>query len=261
MSKGLVVMLSVVFLFVAGLSVVQAQFTRPPLSAIGEKINAAMASDIRSDKETKRDANRKPRQTLEFFGLKEDMRVIELVPGGGWYTKILAPVLADKGELFIAVGTTRLEGKLKEHDSLSKVKALPIDAEFVPAGDIQGLFTIGEFALGIDDIDMVLTFRNLHNFVPEARANIDRAVFEALKPGGVYGVVDHTRRHNEPQTKENWRRMDPVTTIKEIQAAGFELVDSSALHYRADDELRYEVGRKTVTGNTDRFTLLFRKPE
>ena len=86
------------------------------------------------------------------------------------------------------------------------------------------------------------------------------AAFDALKPGGLYGVIDHTRRHNDPDTSENWRRMDPVLAIVEIQAAGFELVDSSDLHYRPDDELRYEVGRKTVRGNTDRFTLLFKKP-
>ncbi len=250
----------IMVLFFLCLSVAQAQFARPPLSPMGEKIKAAMDSSIRSDAEKKRDANRKPRQTLEFFGLKEDMRVVELVPGGGWYTKILAPVLADKGEFYVAIGTQRLMPMLKEYESLGKVKALATDARLAPAGDIPGLFSVGEFSLGIDDVDMILTFRNLHNFIPEARANIDDAVFAALKPGGLYGVMDHTRRHNEPQTRENWRRMDPVTAIKEIQAAGFELVDSSDLHYRPDDELRYEVGRKTVTGNTDRFTLLFRKP-
>ena len=73
-------------------------------------------------------------------------------------------------------------------------------------------------------------------------------------------MVDHTRRHMQADNYENWRRMDPVLAIKEIEAAGFEFVDYSDLHYRADDELVYEVGRKTVTGNTDRFTLLFRKP-
>jgi len=61
-------------------------------------------------------------------------------------------------------------------------------------------------------------------------------------------------------TAESWRRMDPVQMIKEIEAAGFRFVDYSGLHYRPDDELRYEVGRKSVTGNTDRFTLLFEKP-
>jgi len=130
--------------------------------------------------------------------------------------------------------------------------------KFIPT-DIIGQFNLGEFSLGIKDVDLILTFRNLHNFLPAARAHINQAVFEALKPGGLYGVIDHTRRHNEPDTAENWRRMDPVLLIKEIQAAGFELVNFSDLHYRPDDELRYEVGRKTVTGNSDRSALLFRK--
>jgi len=105
-----------------------------------------------------------------------------------------------------------------------------------------------------------LTFRNVHNFDAAGRKNMNTAVFNALKSGGIYGVVDHTRRHMEPFTQENRRRADPVEIIQEALEAGFEFVAYSDLHYRADDELRYEVGRKTVTGNTDRFTLKFRKP-
>jgi len=89
---------------------------------------------------------------------------------------------------------------------------------------------------------------------------MNKGAFDALKAGGIYGVVDHTRRHMESDSRENRRRFDAVKAIKEIQAAGFEFVDFSDLHARADDELRYEVGRKTVTGNTDRWTLKFRKP-
>jgi predicted methyltransferase len=71
-------------------------------------LEAAMASDIRSADERARDAQRKPLETLEFFGLKEDMRVLELLPGGGWYTKLLAPTLADKGKLYVAIGTQQV---------------------------------------------------------------------------------------------------------------------------------------------------------
>jgi len=88
---------------------------------------------------------------------------------------------------------------------------------------------------------------------------MNEAAHKALKKGGVYAVVDHTRRHMQADNSENGRRLDPVVAIKEIQAAGFEFVDFSDLHYRPDDELRYEVGRKTVTGNTDRWTLKFKK--
>ena len=79
-----------------------------------EALQAAMASDIRTEAEVARDRNRKPIETLEFFGLKEDMRVLELVPGSGWYTKLLAPVLADKGKLYVSMGTTRVVQMLEK---------------------------------------------------------------------------------------------------------------------------------------------------
>jgi len=242
----------------ACVSTAHAQFGPPKLSPIGKQIQQAVDSDIRTAAEKERDANRKPRKTLEFLGLQADMHVVELVPGGGWYTKIAAPVVAEKGKYYVTMGTRRMGSMLKKHDELSKVEILP-SPKFKPL-EIMGLFDLDEFSLGIEDVDLILTFRNLHNFVPAARAHINNAAFDALKPGGLYAVVDHTRRHNEPDTAENWRRMDPVLAIAEIQAAGFMLVDSSNLHYKPDDELRYEVGRKTVRGNTDRFALLFKKP-
>ncbi len=237
-----------------------AQFMPEKLTPMGEKIEAAMKSDSRTADEKARDAERKPRQTLEFFGLKDDMRVVELVPAGGYFTKILGPVLAEKGELHVAIGTTRLEPVLKSTPSLAKVRVAPADAKMAPAPGKMGLFDLGDFSLGVNDADLVLTFRNYHNLTPSGRANLNEAVFAALKSGGHYGILDHTRRHNEPETAENWRRMDPVLVIKEVQAAGFVLEDFSGIHYTPDDELRYEVGRKSVTGNTDRFALRFRKP-
>jgi len=119
----------------------------------------------------------------------------------------------------------------------------------------------GPIDLGSGDFDLVLTFRNLHNFTERGRRRIHQAAFQALVPGGAYGVVDHTRRHMEAEAPENRRRMDPVRMIHEIEALGFGFEAFSDVHYRPDDELRYEVGRRSVTGNTDRFTLLFRKPE
>ena len=113
----------------------------------------------------------------------------------------------------------------------------------------------------VEPVDLVLTFRNYHNFTPADRATVNESAFDALKPGGYYGVVDHTRRHMEPGNRENGRRVDPVLTIKEIQGAGFDFVDFSDLLHRPTDELVYEVGNPAVSGGTDRYTLLFRKPE
>ena len=224
-----------------------------------ETLKAAMAEETRSDKDKARDANRKPVETLKFFGLKEDMRVLELMPGGGWYTKLLAPVLAEKGQLLVAIGTQGLE-RMQEAGELSSVEVVEVEQGAGSRADGERRYAIDGIKLNTKNIDMALTFRNLHNFNAETRDLLNDEVYRVLKSGGLYGVIDHTRRHMQSDNSENWRRMDPVQMIKEIESAGFEFVDYSDIHYRYDDELIYEVGRKSVTGNTDRFTLLFRKP-
>ena len=226
---------------------------------IDAKVEAALAAEARPQADRDRDRNRRPLQTLQFFGLKDNMRVLELLPGGGWYTRILAPVLADNGKLYVALGTGRVSRTILTEPGFEKVEVLETNENtHRPEGSRH--YTMDSFDFGVSDLDMILTFRNVHNFGAEGRAIMHREAFKALKSGGVYGVVDHTRRHMEPDDPENRRRIDPVLVIKEAQAAGFEFVDYSDLHYRADDELEYEVGRRSVSGNTDRFTFLFRKP-
>jgi predicted methyltransferase len=223
------------------------------------KIKEAMAADIRSEADLARDRNRKPVETLAFFQLSDDMRVLELVPGGGWYTKLLAPVLRENGELYVAIGTNNVQQNLVPQTGFDHIKVIDIGVEMERTGPFRTNF-MPSFEFGISDVDLAVTFRNMHNFTPEGRENMNAAVFAALKSGGLYGVIDHTLRHMEPMTRENRRRADVVQIIREVLAAGFELVGYSDLHYRPDDELRFEVGRATVTGNTDRFTLLFQKP-
>ena len=226
--------------------------------AVKGKLETAMAADVRSESERDRDRNRKPEATLQFFGLRDDMKVVELIPGGGWYTKLLAPVLAENGELFVAYGTSRVSADVLGEDGFDKVKYAAAEAKiYRPEG--SRFYVLENPDLGVSDVDIIFTFRNYHNFGAEGRAAMNQAVYNALKPGGIYAMVDHNRRHMQSDNSENRRRMDAVLAIKEVQAAGFELVDYSDLHYRPDDELRYEVGRKTVTGNTDRWTLKFRK--
>ena len=189
------------------------------------------------------------------------MKVVELVPGRGWYTQLLAPALKDKGELYVALGVGRLTKIMEkgENPNLKSVKTTAPDAKLTYNED-KGFYDLKNADLGVKGVDAVLTFRNYHNFTREGRMMMNQVAFDALKPGGIYGVVDHTRRHMQATDKENRRRIDPVLAIKEILEAGFEFVDYSDLHYKLDDELRYEVGRKSVTGNTDRFTLMFKKP-
>lgn len=231
-----------------------AQAQSDDFASTRNKIEMALQGATRTPAEIARDEiERRPVDTLEFFGLREDMRVLELVPGAGWYTKILAPTLRGSGKLYVAIGTDTVAERVLNQPGFDEVEVLNL-----PEG--MTLRELASFNFDVDDLDMVLTFRNLHNMDAQSRAHLNDAIFDSLRSGGLYGVIDHTRRHLEPDNRENGRRLDPVLVIKEIQAAGFELVDFSDLHASVADDLTLEVGHESVTGRTDRFTLLFRKP-
>lgn len=236
----------------------QAQQASP--ASFQQSVQKAMQGEIRTAAEKARDVNRLPAETLAFFRLREDMRVIEVLPAGGWYTKILGPLFKDKGKLYV----THPPGRYA--DAFKAISALPglEKVEEVSWGS-TGSGSGGAFGPSgrwdVQPVDAVLTFRNYHNFSVADRAAVNKSTHDALKPGGLYGIVDHTRRHNEPTTRENGRRVDPVLVIKEVQAAGFELVDFSNLHFRPDDKLELEVGNQAINDRTDRFALLFRKVE
>jgi len=245
------VLLTIVLLSLVGVAYAE--------NEIDAKVEAALADESRPAEDRMRDRNRRPLETLNFFGLKDDMRVLELMPGGGWYTRVLAPVLADNGKLYAALGTGRVSDNIVTLPGFEQVEVLETSADLRrPEGSRH--YVVDDFEFGVSDLDMVVTFRNLHNFDVGAREIMNRQVFAALKSGGLYGVIDHTARHMEPANYENRRRIDPVMVIKELLDLGFEFEGYTDLHYRADDELEYEVGRRSVSGNTDRFTLLFRKP-
>lgn len=224
-----------------------------------DKLEQAMGGPLRTETEKARDENRRPVETLEFMRFNDDLRVLELFPGSGWYTKLLAPVLANKGQLYLALRTERIMGLIESTPEFAHVEILDVNPD-MPSAHRRGIFDLADFSFWLEGLDLVLTFRNAHNLTPAGRASLNTAVFEALRPGGLYGVVDHTRRHMEPDGPGNRRRADPVRIIHEIQAAGFQLVDWSDLHYRATDRLALEVGNPAVSGRTDRFTLLFQKP-
>jgi predicted methyltransferase len=223
-----------------------------------QRVQLAMQGEIRTPEERARDVNRLPVEILSFFRMREDMHVIEILPAGGWFTKILGPTLKDKGKLYV----THPEGRYAEaYRAIAKLPGLEKVQEIG-----WGATSTGSGAFGpsgkwvVPPVDMAVTFRNYHNFSPTDRATVNKSTFDALKPGGYYGIVDHTRRHNEPTTRENGRRVDPVMVIKEVQDAGFVLVDYSNLYFKPDDALKLEVGNPAVNDRTDRVALLFQKP-
>ena len=229
-------------------------------STTDKKIEEAMQLDYRTAADRERDNNRWAPGALRFMGLRDDMKVFEFGPGNGWYTKILAPVLKEKGQLSIGYPEAWLAGldDLMKTSHMEKVRRVNLDMKWdreIRAFDFNGIDFQSE------DLDMFLNIREYHNLHGEERAEFNQAVFKSLKPGGKYIVIDHTRRHMQSDSPENWRREDPVKVLIEIQNAGFEFVKQSDMFYKLDDSLEFEVGRKTVSGNTDRFFFVFQKPE
>ena len=253
-------------------------------SSTSERLESAIAGEHRSDANRARDVYRKPYATLEFLGLQEDMTVVEVWPGGGWYTEILAPVLKDTGKLYAAqFGVNPPFGYQRRAMGtfLSKLGNAP---------DIYRQVELTEFALPYalriappGSADMVLTFRNVHNLVMEmsdsgAYAGLAmKAAYDALKPGGVFGVVDH--QWDDPTTE------DPISangyisrerTIEFANQAGFELADSSNILRNRKDTKDHPMGVWTLPptfaagtddrekyeaiGESDRFLLKFVKP-
>ena len=235
-----------------GLGMISNSWAADP-AATRAKIEMALGNDLRTEAEIARDANRKPAEVLEFFGLQDDMKVLEISPATGYWSKFVGPTLcANGGEIVFSVSVS--------DNFRNDVMSLPgLECGSAINSDIS-LRNLPEFSFSESDFDMVLTFWNLHNPSAEGRANMNKAVFDALKSGGHYGVVDHTRRHMQPDNRAVGRRLDPVLVIKEMLDVGFEFVDFSDMHYHTEDDLAQEVGTPGVRGNTDRFTLLFRKP-
>lgn len=221
-------------------------------------IEKAVASDIRSEQEKARDTSRKPVEALKFFGLEEDMRVLELVPGSGWYTKILNEVVKNKGQLYVAISTRRLNF---DEPWLQGVQVAGSGYAFERADAPGYVANLSEGSFEVKNLDMVLTFRNVHNLTVAARNKLNADVYDALAPGGIYGVIGHTKRHMVPGNAEIWRRTDPVQIIKEALDAGFEFEAYSNIHYRPADELVFDSQHESIKGDSDRFTLKFRKPE
>ena len=238
-------------------------------------IEDAVINDERSAKNIVRDKYRHPIETLKFFQIKSNMTVIELSPGSGWYTEILSKYLYEEGKLIAAAYNPSVsdyakrsreayEKKLKSKISYNKVEVVDL------------------FSKLSDDatIDAVLTFRNIHNWIDEDTKNL-RKIFEqsysALKPGGIFGVVEHRAK---PETSlEDMRKSGYVTeelTINLAKEVGFILSAKSNINANIKDTKDHPAGVWSLPptlylkdknrekfieiGETDRMTLLFRKP-
>ncbi|HEV2608417.1 MAG TPA: methyltransferase [Xanthomonadaceae bacterium] len=243
-------------------------------------LDRAIAGPWRNPNNVARDKYRHPRETLSFFGVKANQTVIEITPGAGWYTEILAPMLHDHGHYYGIVNdpasvkadqraetedlNTRLEAKLAMHPDQYVLTQL---REIDPAVPVLG---------PPNSVDVVLTFRNVHNWVMDGnQAAMFKAMFSVLRPGGVLGVTDH-RANPGPATdgKKGYLTEQQVTDY--ASAAGFVLDAKSEINANPKDTKDYPKGVWTLPptltlgevdktkylaiGESDRMTLRFVKP-
>ncbi len=259
--------------FIAAFSIV---FSAGPASA-QDGLAKLLSAPHRSERNVVRDPHRHPVQTLEFFGLRPDSVVVEILPGsGGYYMEVLAPYLQAKGRYIAANRDETAVSPYKEDHQklLDRLKAEPA---------LYGKVVVTEFNAGLHDVappgsaDFVLTFRNLHNWIERGEAEgALRAFHKALKPGGILGVVDHRGRTDlsqEAQMKSGYVRDDYAIAL--IEKAGFRLAGRSEVNanpkdgkdhpegvwtlpptYRLKDQDR---AKYAAIGESDRFTLKFVK--
>jgi len=243
-------------------------------------LDTAISAPYRGQKAQARDVYRHPKETLEFFRVAPTQSVLEIAPGGGWYTDILGPYLKDRGTLYEAeyVGA----GSLPEAEARSnaafeqKLASNPAIYGRVPFGTLQSGQFVG-LPAGLQ-VDRVLTFRNIHNWIEDGQIDANmRAFYSVLRPGGVLGVEEHRAKPGTPlQQMIDTGYLTEAYVIQHAQAAGFKLVASSAINDNPRDTKDYPNGvwslpptyrggdvdraRFAAIGESDRMTLRFVKP-
>ena len=251
--------------------------TDAPTSAA---LDRALAGDHRSEANRARDTWRHPKETLEFFGLRQDMTVMEVWPGGGaWFTEVLAPTLREKGRLILASWDPKSESKYVQENSKKLAAKLAERPGVYDRVTVVALQVPNELKPVPDNsVDMVLTFRNIHSWMGNDGADeMFAAMFAALKPGGILGVTEHRGSNDVPQDpkgKTGYVRTDYAIAL--AKAAGFELVGESEINANPKDTKDHPNGvwslpptlrggdvdrdKFVAIGESDRMTLKFRKP-
>ena len=251
-------------------------FATVALAAVDPQLATLVASPERSAPFVARDAARHPAEELSFFGIKPTMTVVELWPGSGYWTEILGPYLAKSGHYYVAqpvpgdkdedAGVARWSARVASHKDrigpITQTRLGKDHTDVAPAGSA----------------DLIVTFRNLHNWVGGGFADAALAgCFRALKPGGILGIEDHRGRTDKPQdpkADDGYLRQDYAIALAE--KAGFEFIGSSEINANPKDTKDWVDGvwtlpptlaqgdkdraRYVAIGEADNFVLKFRKP-
>jgi predicted methyltransferase len=246
----------------------------PAFAVAPAGLAAAIASPRRRAANVKRDKYRHPLALLAFFGLEPTQSVLEIEPGAGYWTEILAPYLKAKGHYTAAIPSDTPEAQKEQAYFLKKLGADPRDFSQVSVIPL----TVGQALGDAASYDFVLSCRNLHNWLKAGTAPVVLgSIFTALKPGGIFGIEDHrasTSTPQDPQAKSGYVRQDYAQKL--IETAGFQFVESSEIGANPKDTKNYPDGvwdlppslhqgavnkaKYMAIGESDRWTLKFVKP-
>ncbi len=212
---------------------------------------AVVADSSRPDADKARDADRKPAELMAFAGLRQGQKIVELAPGGGYFTRLMSLAIGSRGHVYAYSSrpSPAVEAWAATHPNVS-----------MNIGQAGG-------SMASEPVDLVWTSLNYHDFKnavvdgSDAAAKFNTAAFAALKPGGAYLVVDHEAAPGSgTSATSTLHRIESAAVIREVEAAGFKLeARSDLLRHQADDHTQ-KVIEAGIRGKTDQFVLLFRKP-
>jgi predicted methyltransferase len=249
-----------------------------PDAAAALQLDRILAGNQRSAANRARDVYRHPKETLEFFGARPGMTIVEIYPGAGWYTEILAPLVHGSGKLYAAHYDPDSPGKGAQESLQHYRDMLAARPDLYGEVQVTALSATKTAIAPPGSADLVVTFRNIHNWMRGGYAPVAfKAMYDALKPGGILGVEEHRGRADQPQdrqAKSGYVRED--FAIAMIERVGFELVARSEINANPKDTKDYVRGvwtlpptyadgdqdraKFTAIGESDRFTLKFIKP-
>ena len=226
--------------------------------SVPDYITTAVADPGRPAEDNKRDADRKPAEVLAFAGVKPGDTVVDFIPGKGYFTRIFSKVVGAKGRVY-ALEPTEIDKEVP--DELGALKALAAQYPNISVID-QPVFPFKVPGA----VDLVWTSQNYHDLhdpfmgSPDV-AKLDKQIYGALKPGGIFLVLDHAATPGSGLANTNdLHRIDPETVKQEVTAAGFEFVGASDVLHNPDDSHAIKVFDPSIRGRTDQFIFKFRKP-
>ena len=238
-----------------------ARTVKPAPAVAAEAVAAAVADAGRPQADKQRDSNRKPVETLAFAGVKPGDAVAELLPGGGYFTRIFSKVVGPGGHVYALVPAPSPTDPPDQPDFAARIKALAADPAYSNVSVVVEPFSQLKTPVPVDLVWTSQNYHDLHNFPGLDVGVFNQLVFDALKPGGIYLILDHAAEPGSgTRDTATLHRIDAEAVKKEVLAAGFVFAGGSDVLHQPDDPHSVKVFDPSIRGRTDQFILKFRKP-